>query len=283
MDRMAWSTTYDRDEFAATAGDFLRSRPAAHTILLTVVEALGDDPHRYGGDPPWFGWWRPDGDAVAGAFLHTPSFPMILAHTPEPALGPLAETLAAAERRPPGVTITTDLADRFAAAWRRRTGGTCQVLRRSRLYRLGELAPPRPCPAGAARVADVRDLPVLAEWTDAFDRETGHDHGTPPAVVSARVGAGLLTLWEVDGAPVSFAGVTPTVAGMARVAPVYTPPALRGRGYAAAVTTEVTRAALAGGADAVVLFTDLANPTSNALYQRLGYRPVLDQVVLSLP
>lgn len=54
------------------------------------------------------------------------------------------------------------------------------------------------------------------------------------------------------------------------------PAHLRGRGYAGAATAEVSRAALASGADEVLLFTDLANPTSNGLYQRIGYRPVAD-------
>jgi predicted GNAT family acetyltransferase len=29
-----------------------------------------------------------------------------------------------------------------------------------------------------------------------------------------------------------------------------------------------------------VLFTDLANPTTNAIYQQIGYRPVEDRVIL---
>jgi predicted GNAT family acetyltransferase len=73
-----------------------------------------------------------------------------------------------------------------------------------------------------------------------------------------------------------MAGVTPMVAGQIRVAPVYTPTHLRGRGYAGAATIEVSRTALAAGAAEVLLFADLANPTSNALYQRIGYHPVAD-------
>jgi predicted GNAT family acetyltransferase len=76
------------------------------------------------------------------------------------------------------------------------------------------------------------------------------------------------------------AGPVRPAAGVVRVGPVYTPPALRGRGYAGAVTGAVTSAAIAAGAREVVLFTDLANPTSNALYRRLGYQPVTDRVVL---
>ncbi len=101
----------------------------------------------------------------------------------------------------------------------------------------------------------------------------------PP--VDERLGYRGLTLWEADGVSVSLAGLTRTVAGMVRVGPVYTPPELRGRGYASAATVTVSQAALNAGVREVVLYTDLANPTSNALYQRLGYRPVEDRVVFS--
>ena len=70
-------------------------------------------------------------------------------------------------------------------------------------------------------------------------------------------------------------------AGQVRVGPVYTPPGLRGQGYAGAVTAAVSQAARDAGAGQVLLFTDLANPTSNALYQRLGYQPVEDRAVWS--
>ncbi|MBV9379765.1 MAG: GNAT family N-acetyltransferase [Streptosporangiaceae bacterium] len=106
----------------------------------------------------------------------------------------------------------------------------------------------------------------------------GGDHAV---AVDDRLSYGGLTLWEKDGVPVSVAGITRRVAGMARIGPVYTPPELRGRGYAGAATAEVSRAALAAGVGEVLLYTDLANPTSNALYQRIGYQPVEDRVVLS--
>jgi predicted GNAT family acetyltransferase len=67
---------------------------------------------------------------------------------------------------------------------------------------------------------------------------------------------------------------------MVRIQAVYTPKESRGRGYAGGATEVSTRLALDDGASAVVLVTDLANPTSNALYHRLGYRPVEDRVVV---
>jgi predicted GNAT family acetyltransferase len=102
-------------------------------------------------------------------------------------------------------------------------------------------------------------------------------------VVSSRLAYGGQFLWETagqSGEPVATAARTPVVGGMARVAPVYTPPEHRGKGYGGAVTVAVSRDALEAGAREVVLFTDLANPTSNALYQRLGYRPVSDRHLL---
>jgi len=90
-----------------------------------------------------------------------------------------------------------------------------------------------------------------------------------------------LLLWDDEaGAPVSLAGRTPPAASVSRLAPVYTPPESRRRGYGAAVTAACTRDALDRGAEHVVLFTDLANPTSNAIYQRIGYRPMSDRRVI---
>ena len=92
---------------------------------------------------------------------------------------------------------------------------------------------------------------------------------------------GGILIWDAGGRPAAFAAVTRQVAGMLRVGPVYTPPELRGRGYASAVTAEVSRRGREAGAGEVLLYTDLANPTSNSIYQRIGYRAVEDRVVLA--
>jgi predicted GNAT family acetyltransferase len=100
-------------------------------------------------------------------------------------------------------------------------------------------------------------------------------------MAEGRVAEGIFWLWaDESGAPVALAGHTPIVAGMSRIGPVYTPPELRGHGYAAGATIAATRAAQAQGAGEVLLFTDLANPVSNRLYQRIGYRPVSDRARL---
>src|SRR5258707_3794254 len=174
-------------------------------------------------------------------------------------------------------TLTEDLdeyAAAFAAAWGERTGASAKVFRRSRLFSLGELELPAPCPRGSARVAVAPDSDLLESWFAAFVDEVGDLAGRIPGAVDDRLSYGGLTLWEADGSAVSLAGVTRPAAGAIRVAPGYTPPQQRGRGYAGAVPAAASQAALEAVPKHVVLFTDLAKPTSNALYPRLRYRPV---------
>jgi predicted GNAT family acetyltransferase len=279
-----WQLTHDLDEFLSHAGDFLRSRPALHTVPLTVTDALarrGLD--FYGAEPPLFGVL--DDGAVRAALLHTPPFPPhVTALTPAQA-DALAARLAEMDRPLSGVSGPRESAEAFAAAWQRRTGTAATLRQRQRLYRLAELSVPQPAPAGRARIAGTADRELLIRWKHAFDADTGHGVGTDPAAwADARIADGGITLWESpDGTPVSLAGVTPETAGQVRVAPVYTPAGLRGRGYAGAVTAEVSRSARAAGVQEILLFTDLANPTSNGLYQRIGYRPVAEFAVWGFP
>jgi predicted GNAT family acetyltransferase len=142
---------------------------------------------------------------------------------------------------------------------------------------------PDPAPAGAARLASQPDAELLVDWLDAFHVEAeGAGPEDSRRAVADRLSHDGFMLWETDAGPVAMAGITRAVSGVARVAPVYTPPAHRRHGYGGGVTAAITSAALAAGAHSVVLFTDLSNATSNALYQRLGYRPVEDRVLLRL-
>ncbi|WP_405967430.1 GNAT family N-acetyltransferase [Streptomyces sp. NBC_00015] len=275
-----WHLTHDLDAFLDRAGGFLASRPDLHTVPLTVLNGLRRRGlHVYGAEAPLFGMLDTGGE-IRAVFFRTPPHGIYLTSLTEAEAETLAARLTATGRRLPGVSADRDTAAVFAAAWRRRTGTGSRLSQRQRLYRLGKPTAPGPIPAGRARVATAADRDRLARWHDAFADDIGAREGQDGgAWADARIAYGGITLWEsADGTPVSMAGVTPEVAGQIRVAPVYTPAGLRGRGYAGAVTAEVSRVALASGAE-VLLFTDLANPTSNALYQRIGYRPVADFAV----
>jgi GNAT superfamily N-acetyltransferase len=171
---------------------------------------------------------------------------------------------------------------RFARRWTELTGATASVLMEQRIYAASTVTPPAGVP-GAPRAVSAggADRALVVEWLDAFNAEAlpeGAPRVDSHEWLTRRLSDpdGELLLWEVDGTPVSLAGsgqATPT--GL-RVGPVYTPPEHRRCGYGAAVTAAVTSHALAAGRAFCFLFTDLANPTSNAIYQRIGYRPVSD-------
>jgi GNAT superfamily N-acetyltransferase len=279
---MAWMLSPDVAWYLASAGEFLHSRPAEHSVLLTVTEAVRiGGPATFGDDQPLFGWYVPDGGPVTAACVHTPPYPVALTAMPDPAAAALARTLAGNGRAVAAVGGPPGAARAFAAEWQRQTGQPARVGRRERLYRLGELLPPDPAPAGQARVVTAADIALLLAWLTAFHQEADPAGGpVRQAMVDERIGYGGLTVWETGDGPVSLAGRTRAVAGQARIGPVYTPPEHRGRGYGGAVTTAVSQQALAAGVAEVLLYTDLANPTSNALYQRLGYQPVTDRVQL---
>jgi GNAT superfamily N-acetyltransferase len=279
---MAWTATSSPDEFVATAGEHLRSDPVQNTVLLTVLETLRrSGPLAFGDGAPSFGWHESGSGEVDGAFLQTPPFPVLAASLPAGSAASLIELLTADGKRPAGVNVVgSDEAD-VTAAWLAAAGAGTSARLRSRLFRLDRLVPPDPYPPGSARLASQDDFDLLVDWHNAFTAEAEAGGGRhADRNVADRLSHHGLMLWEADGRPVAMAGLTRNVAGVIRVAPVYTLPGQRQRGYGGAVTTAVSQAALDAGADAVVLFTDQANPTSNALYQRLGYVPISDRVLL---
>ncbi|MBE4738117.1 GNAT family N-acetyltransferase [Streptomyces caniscabiei] len=300
-----WHLTEDVHEFLSRAGDFLRSRPALHTMQLTVTEkhrangtpapnttatgttanetpANGTPSHRP--ETPVFGRLEHDGEVHAGFYHRSPTGPLSLTSVTPGQADALAARLADLGHPVPGVSADHDASSAFAEAWQRRTGAEPVVTTRLHLYRLGTLTPPDPFPEGRGHVVGEQDREQVVRWCREFCVDVGEQYSIDlidaGAWTESRFGDRNFTFWETpDGTPVSMAAATSIVGGMVRVDPVYTPPHVRGRGYAAAVTVEASRAALAAGAKEVVLFTDPGNPTSNALYQRLGYVRLTDFTV----
>lgn len=282
---MNWHFTEDPEVFRGAAQGWLETEAVRNTLLLTQLDAAGTR-----------GWWvgprdpapdrnpdrNPDrgrgpGRVAAACQVLAAERLLVLGAMPAGAARELAGRLPG-EERVDAVRGESEAVEAYAAA----RGGPSLVTRRMRLFRLGALTPPDPAPPGRERVAGPGDVPQAAAWMREFARDIGEDPDadyTPH--VEARVREGRLRFWEVGGEPVAMASVSRLVAGQARVSPVYTPPAHRARGYAGAVTAAVSRAALDAGAAEVLLFADLANPTSNALYQRLGYRPAGDHATVA--
>lgn len=270
----------DAGAFAAVAAPLLQADPLRHTVALSVLDAMLRD-----GEPSAVLLTVHDGGEATAAVLRSPGRPALVSAVP-PRLAPAVErALADADPAVARVSAPVAEAEAFAAARVARAGGRAEPAMRMRLFALDTLVPPSGVP-GRARRADARDVPLLGSWRRAFGAEAEHDEREADAAEaeelvarSLKLGAGEM-LWEVDGTPVAQACAKPVVAGASRIGPVYTPPEHRGHGYAAAVTAAASQSAIDAGARRVVLFTDLANPTTNRLYPRIGYRPVHDAVEL---
>ncbi|MFI5935790.1 GNAT family N-acetyltransferase [Actinoplanes sp. NPDC051494] len=266
---MTWRITEDVEEFLAAAGSFLRERAVENTVLITVAETVRrEGPDAYGAGTPVFGW------APGAAFVRTPPFPIMMSDMPTAT----AEELARAVEGPlSGAGGPDPVVHAFTDGWIRRTGDTATIWGRLRLYRLGTLVPPT-C-AGTSRVAGPDDRDLLVTWTTEFFHEVS-EGGNPADFVDQRLPYGGITLWENGGDPVAMAALTRPESGMVRIQSVYTPARHRRHGYAAGVTAAVSRSALTAGATDVVLFADHANPTANALYQRLGFVALQDRTTM---
>lgn len=265
------------EAFLSVAGDFLAQREAEHNLIFGICSNLTADP-AYPTVPPYLAAvWR--GDRVVLAGVMTPPWNLVLSWTDEPAaLAAMAEDLDATGIGLPGTSSPVDTAHAFAALWCEPHGLVSHLAVAERIYRLERVIPPTVVP-GQARIATEADRDLLVDWVDAFLVEA-LERGSPDeaAVVvdrSFRSGTRTWYLWK-DGRPVSVAAAGgPTPNGI-RIGPVYTPPEFRGRGYASAITAVTSQAELDKGRRFIFLFTDLSNPTSNRIYQQIGYEPVID-------
>ncbi|TDE49990.1 GNAT family N-acetyltransferase [Nonomuraea mesophila] len=262
-----WTFTSEVEEYAAVAGPFLLGDPVRNTVPLTVLANL-----RAGmpAKDPLFGWWTADGE-VRGAVFRTPPHPVGLFATPVEAVAPLIEAL---DRDLPALAGPVEVTSEAM-----RLLGTPRRVVPERLYHLGTLTVPDV--PGRGRIAVPGDFPLLVSWYHAFHDEVELSEGDLAERVAQRLARRELFVWEVGETPVSLAGLSPAAGGVCRVGPVYTPPSCRRRGYGSAVTAFTSLTGLSERCDHVVLFTDLGNPTSNSIYQAIGYEPVSDYAHLT--
>ena len=213
-----------------------------------------------------------DGTRVVGVAMHTPPYHLFLPRLPPGVASQIALILVTIGRVVDGVNGEASAVAEFVRAWSDRTGGSSSLVTAQRMYRLARLVAPASTP-GRAQLAGADERDLLIDWLTRFHAEAtpGRAGEGMASMVDRRLGASQLWLWWDRDVPMSVAGHSVPASGVARVGPVYTPPGHRRCGYGAAVTAAVTDAALRSGAEHVVLYTDLANPTSNSIYQAIGY------------
>lgn len=263
----------DPSAFLVAAGEHLAADPVLNTVVTTVTErsrdeiAAGvpqDDSH-----PRWWVVARHPSGAVAGVAMRTAPFrphPLFVLPMPDEAARALARSLHERGEEAAGINGALPAARVCAEEIARLTGGTVDVGQHTRLFELA------------------------LHWFEAFGRDADEQAGREPGsmheaaeddeTMRRRIAGRRIWFWvDEHGERVHLTGANAPSFGVARIGPVYTPREQRGRDYASAAVAEVTRQILAGGSRAC-LFTDQANPTSNRIYEALGYRAVVDMANL---
>ncbi|QHT63951.1 GNAT family N-acetyltransferase [Paenibacillus lycopersici] len=188
------------------------------------------------------------------------------------------------DREIPGVLSEKNLAEYFAKAYALRKGITFKTTMNQRIYELTAVNPDIQ-QAGSVRLLDEKDIHFFPYWAEAFYAAASYGRTEMAIPQDAepylyRIASKKLYILEVDGRPVSMAGYTRVMQTAVGVAFVYTPPYERGKGYATSIVAQISQLALDKGFTKCVLYTDLANPTSNSIYQKIGYTPICDSLQL---
>lgn len=260
----------DADAFLAAAGPLV-VHDAARTVWLRAwVESLKAAPQA---ERSFMAIWVRD--ATTGVGCQRGELPLVIGDSSQEAAVAFADALADEHPALSGVVGTLPACEAFVQRWQRRTGRTHALRFHMRNHVLDRLIAPAIVP-GRVRVADASDREWLLEMHNAFAAETGVAWTSRSAerLVDERLAKASFRIWN-DGVDVAFAGFAPAGRDAARVAPVYTLPRCRRRGYGGALVGAICADLLASGRR-VYLVTDVSNPTSNQLYARLGFRPLDD-------
>lgn len=220
-----------------------------------------------------------DGHLIAAGIQTEMDRVLIISNCTESAAIHFADLLSKKLIELPGVNGPAPAVDAFAKRWTNLRDATATISTNLRLFELTSLSQPKQ-PSGSARVASFKDRTIIFEWLRAFRTEAvPHDPIPSDEDLFKSIDAGTAEkqffVWEDQGNIVCLVGSRRETPTESWIAPVYTPHELRGRGYGAALTAFVSERILASGKKGM-LFTDLANPVSNGIYQKIGYKPVAD-------
>jgi GNAT superfamily N-acetyltransferase len=260
------TATEDAARFLDEVGPLLAADPVRNNVMLTLLHQriTHREPGRY--------WTVEAEGAVAGAVFQSPRHYLALLTPMRPGIVAAAvDVLFEDGASLPGISADAATAAFFAGAWTERAHTGAVPIHGQRLYEVRDVVAPTPS-TGQARLATAADRDVLVRWFRAFVTEIGDTPVDPGPVVDRRVAAEQVWIWQ-DAGPVAFAALTAPVEGVVRVGPVYTDPAHRGHGAASALVAMLSERVLDRG-DRCILYADLNNATSNAIYRAIGYEAV---------
>jgi predicted GNAT family acetyltransferase len=258
-------------DFLQRAESWLLASEAEHNLHLSLAYVRRDAGAT--GADVLFGTVEQDGDLV-GCVIRTPPHKVLITSMPPEAAPDIVGPVAELYDEIPAVLGQADSAVAVASAWTALKGGGWETGMQQRIYRLDQVEPVRPVP-GAMRLATMDDLELLTDWGTGFARDAGHAFLLAREQVNRMIERQDLHIWQ-DESPASMAVAQGATPNGCRIGYVYTPRELRGRGYASALVARLSQRMLDSGMTFCVLYTDLGNPTPNAIYQRIGYNAICD-------
>jgi predicted GNAT family acetyltransferase len=271
----------DAGEFLERVQTFLVTREAEHCLILGLLDGLRAG-EQFGAAPPLMASVEERGEVMAVALMTPPHNLIVSWIADDSTIGAIADELHSKGVAIPGVNSSADIARKFALKWCELSGRTFRVHMAQRIYQLNRVTK-NPKAAGRLREPTQSDEALMRKWRAAFSMEAegmDREQAEKDAALPLRKSRHLL-LWEVEAAAVSMAGYSGRTPNGMRVAWVYTPPNNRGKGFAGACVAALSQKLLDDGRKFCFLYTDLANPVSNHVYQKIGYEPVTDATVYS--
>lgn len=273
---MEFSTYSDAADFLGRTQHEFEAAEAANSLIYGIALRIRDNQERITKTP--YMATVTHGEKLLAAAVQTPPYRIIVYGKGEnlAALRLIANDLMQRGAELPGVVGEVAAAAEFAELWEDMAGATANTRMRQRLFELRRVIPPRPV-SGKLRLANTADIDLAAQWFAGFYQDADLDEMAEDMrpIAEMRIKNGELFLWQ-DREAVSMAGKTRPLPHGIAIGPVYTPPEQRGRGYASALVAALSQHLLDSGYKFCTLFTDLANPTANKIYQAIGYRPVAD-------
>ena len=278
---LAIRTHQDVRAFLDRAEDWLLGEEERYGLVLSIAYQVLSGVHRYHKPIYWATVEQESSGRrakIVGCAFRTPPHKLGVTELPESAIEPLVSSLRETYLAVSGVGGPERTATALARAWTERFAEKWLIDHHQRLHSLTKVRKPSTPAPGELRPALPAGVPVARAWMSGFIRETRSNHvgaDTAARLIEQR----RLYFW-VDGEPRCMVGAVRETPNTAGVAAVYTPPPFRNRGYASVAVATLSRQLLEAGRSSCFLYADLANPTSNSVYRRIGYEPIDDVVDL---
>lgn len=270
-------------EYESRVQSFLLENEAMHNLPLGIIQRMKTDMGRFEKEPV-LGYLDHLGE-IKTVLMRTPPHMWILASHIELSdqdINILVHFFKDNHHPVPGMIGASDNVTRFAEAWKKAVGVEYEVHMKQKVFQLDEVLTHQKSPGHLIKATE--DHAALArEWMHAFGQEANvvHSEDELNEVVERLLNEQTLRLWVVDGEPVSMVNQSRNTPNGTTVSAVYTPDAHKRKGYATSAVAALSQELLGEGYQFCCLYTDLSNPTSNGIYQKIGYKPVGNSMVVN--